>query len=50
MDHAVLLTGYSTEGDHPYWRIKNSWGKSWGNNGYIELAINGNGPGVCGCQ
>lgn len=26
VNHAVLLVGYNSTGDAPYWRIKNSWG------------------------
>ena len=38
--HAVLAVGYTTE----YWKIKNSWASSWGEDGYIRLA-RGLGPG-----
>ncbi len=30
LNHAVLLVGYNTS----HWFIKNSWGISWGNNGF----------------
>lgn len=42
LDHAVLLVGVSADGT---WRIKNSWGTGWGENGFIRLAA-GNTCGV----
>lgn len=38
LNHAVQLVGYGTdaaEGD--YWLVRNSWGGSWGEGGYIKL-------------
>ena len=35
LDHCVLLVGYEEEGN---WIIKNSFGSSWGEKGYIRLA------------
>jgi len=46
-NHAVLLTGYDTEYEIPKWTIKNSWGESWGRNGYMDIKmLKGNNIGV----
>lgn len=38
VNHAILMVGYgndATGGD--YWLIRNSWGATWGENGYIRI-------------
>jgi len=37
INHAVTVVGYGTENGKPYWLVKNSWGDSWGDNGYIKI-------------
>lgn len=38
LNHAVLAVGYEMNDDIPHYLIRNSWGTTWGENGYFRMA------------
>ena len=49
-DEPLLAVGYGKENSTEYYLLKHNLGTNWGEEGYVRIAINGDGPGVCGIQ
>jgi len=49
LDHAITAVGYST-GGQAYWIVKNQWGTTWGEKGYVKIPLGdqNNRKGTCG--
>merc|ERR1711862_636026 len=37
INHAVLLVAYGNDSGTNFWKIQNSWGESWGENGRMRF-------------
>lgn len=50
LNHAVTAVGYGTDAETGlnYYLVRNSWGADWGDKGYVKIAREGDGYGVCG--
>ena len=46
----MLMVGFGKDGKNNFWKLKNSWGSSWGSQGYLFIVRKGDGEGECGVQ
>lgn len=44
-NHAVVIVGYGKSNGVRYWKVRNSWGKKWGDQGYFKIK---RGVNMCG--
>jgi C1A family cysteine protease len=46
-DHGVAIVGWGVEKGTKYWIVRNSWGSSWGEDGYVRME---RGVNACGIE
>jgi len=50
LNHAITAVGWGTASGQDFYIVRNSWGSSWGDRGYIKIASTASGKGICGIQ
>lgn len=50
VNHAVVAVGFGNQDGMDYWIVKNSWGKTWGDNGFFKIQRGVNMCGVSNCN
>lgn len=39
VNHAALVVGYGSDNGLEYFLVKDSWGPTWGDHGYIKIGV-----------
>lgn len=47
LNHGVIAVGMGSEGSVDYYKVRNSWGASWGEKGYVRIQRGNN---MCGIE
>merc|ERR1719272_1831064 len=50
IDHFIAAVGYGVKNGQEYYIAKNSWGNHWGEEGFVRIATQKTGPGICAIQ
>lgn len=51
LDHAITAVGWGVDASGAeYYTVRNSWGAAWGDAGYLKIAAQASGKGICGIQ
>ncbi len=46
-NHAVTIFGFGSFSGGQYWKVRNTWGEDWGENGDFRILAEMSGTGVC---
>jgi len=50
VNHAVVAVGFGHQDNMDYWIVKNSWGTTWGDNGFFKIQRGVNMCGISNCN
>ena len=50
LTHAITAVGYGEEDGVGYWIVRNQWSTTWGDEGYIKMAMGKVEYGLCGMR